>query len=85
MAHSGLELITNNAAPPLKFYKMPSLSKRSQRSCLQAGERWTSLDWLMAPFYRNQRRIIVTYDIGCQYHFRVAERLIEDALTTQSA
>ncbi|KAJ7902931.1 hypothetical protein B0H13DRAFT_2335452 [Mycena leptocephala] len=87
MAHSGLELITNNAAPPLKFYKMPrlpSLPKRSEHSCMQVGERGISLDWLLAPFHWNQRRVIVTYDICCQYRHPVTQRLLEDERAIQS-
>jgi hypothetical protein len=51
---------------------------------MQAGERWTSLDWLLSPLHWNQRRLIVSYDIACQYRHPAAQQLLEDERAIQS-
>jgi hypothetical protein len=51
---------------------------------MQAGEHWTSLDWLLSPLHWNQRRLIVSYDIACQYRHPPTQQLLEDERAIQS-
>ncbi|KAJ7864320.1 hypothetical protein B0H13DRAFT_2353749 [Mycena leptocephala] len=82
MAHSGLELIANKPSPPPKFYKTPGLPKPKRLRRF-----WGTLDvfgLVALPLHWNQRRLIVSYDIACQYRHPPTQQLLEDERAIQS-